>query len=118
MVGVDAVARSRWLLLGRLPPDATTACDSTAAATANSTTPCTRSPSPAPAPAPGKTRAYLDRKLAQGKTRPEAYRCLKRHLARRIWRLLHDLSDQPPPRPQNAVTIHCNIPTHALALMP
>src|SRR4051812_30177482 len=63
-----------------------------------------------------KTRAYLDRKLAQGKTRPEAYRCLKRHLARRVWRLLHDLPDQPPPRPQNAVTIHCNMPTHALAL--
>jgi transposase len=35
-----------------------------------------------------KTRAYLDRKLAEGKTRPEAYRCLKRHLARRFWRLL------------------------------
>jgi transposase len=63
-----------------------------------------------------KTRAYLDRKLAQGKTRPEAYRCLKRHLARRIWRLLHDLPDQPQPRPQSAMTIHCNMPTHALAL--
>jgi hypothetical protein len=34
------------------------------------------------------TRAYLDRKLAEGKTRPEAYRCLKRHLARRIWHIL------------------------------
>jgi transposase len=37
-----------------------------------------------------QTRAYLQRKLAEGKTRPEAYRCLKRHLARRIWRLLRD----------------------------
>jgi transposase len=36
------------------------------------------------------TRAYLDRKLAEGKTKPEAYRCLKRHLARRFWRLLRD----------------------------
>jgi transposase len=36
------------------------------------------------------TRAYLQRKLAEGKTRAEAYRCLKRHLARRIWRLLRD----------------------------
>jgi transposase len=63
-----------------------------------------------------ETRAYLDRKLAQGKTRPEAYRCLKRHLARRVWRLLHDLPDQPQPRPPSAVTIHCNMPTHALAL--
>jgi len=35
-----------------------------------------------------ETRAYLDRKLAEGKTRPEAYRCLKRHLARRIWHIL------------------------------
>jgi transposase len=37
-----------------------------------------------------QTRAYLQRKLAEGKTKPEAYRCLKRHLARRIWRLLRD----------------------------
>jgi transposase len=35
-----------------------------------------------------ETRAYLDRKLAEGKTRAEAYRCLKRHLARRIWLIL------------------------------
>ena len=35
-----------------------------------------------------QTRAYLDRKLAEGKTRPEAYRCLKRHLARHYWQLL------------------------------
>jgi transposase len=37
-----------------------------------------------------QTRAYLDRKLGEGKTKAEAYRCLKRHLARRIWRLLRD----------------------------
>ena len=36
-----------------------------------------------------ETRAYLDRKHAEGKTRLEAIRCLKRHLARRIWRLLY-----------------------------
>jgi transposase len=35
-----------------------------------------------------QTRAYLDRKLAEGKTKPEAFRCLKRHLARHIWQLL------------------------------
>jgi transposase len=34
------------------------------------------------------TRAYLERKITEGKTRKEAIRCLKRHLARRIWRLL------------------------------
>ena len=38
-----------------------------------------------------ETRAYLDRKRAEGKTTREAIRCLKRHLARRIWHLL-----QPP----------------------
>jgi transposase len=40
------------------------------------------------------TRAYLERKHAEGKTKLEAIRCLKRHLARRIWRLLY--STQPP----------------------
>jgi transposase len=32
--------------------------------------------------------AYLARKQAEGKSRKEALRCLKRHLARRVWRLL------------------------------
>jgi transposase len=35
-----------------------------------------------------QTKAYLERKRAEGKTRREALRCLKRHLARRIHRLL------------------------------
>ena len=35
-----------------------------------------------------ETRAYVDRRVSEGKTRPEAIRCLKRYLARRIWRLL------------------------------
>ena len=35
------------------------------------------------------TAAYLARKQAEGKTRLEAHRCLKRHLARHIWHLLH-----------------------------
>jgi transposase len=35
-----------------------------------------------------QTAAYLARKQAEGKTRMEALRCLKRHLARRIWQLL------------------------------
>jgi hypothetical protein len=34
------------------------------------------------------TRAYLQRKEAEGKTRMEAMRCLKRHLARHYYRLL------------------------------
>ena len=36
-----------------------------------------------------ETRAYLARKHAEGKTKLEAIRCLQRHLARRIWRLLY-----------------------------
>lgn len=35
-------------------------------------------------------RDYLARKQAEGKSRIEAVRCLKRHLARRVWRLLID----------------------------
>jgi transposase len=38
-----------------------------------------------------ETRAYIARKRSQGKSTREALRCLKRHLARRIWHLL-----QPP----------------------
>lgn len=33
-------------------------------------------------------REFLARKQAEGKTRREGLRCLKRHLARRVWRLL------------------------------
>ena len=36
-----------------------------------------------------QTRAYFERKQAEGKTKLEALRCLKRHIARRIWRLLY-----------------------------
>ncbi len=59
------------------------------------------------------TRQYLDRKLAEGKTRSEAYRCLKRHLARRVW---HLLSQTPDPRPTRSMTIHCNTPSATMAL--
>jgi transposase len=37
-----------------------------------------------------EARAYLDRKRAEGKSTREALRCLKRHLTRRVWRLLVD----------------------------
>jgi len=43
-------------------------------------------------------RTYLDRKQAEGKTRRESIRCLKRHLARRVWRALF----APPPAPAAA----------------
>jgi transposase len=57
------------------------------------------------------TREYLARKQAEGKTKKGALRCLKRHLARHVWRLLTELplpaqQHQPkaslpayPPRP-------------------
>ena len=44
-----------------------------------------------------ETRAYLDRKHAEGKTKLEAIRCLKRHLARRIWRLLYTTQNPGAP---------------------
>jgi transposase len=47
------------------------------------------------------TAAYLARKQAEGKSRMEALRCLKRHLARRVWHLLtdpaHDQTRTPVP---------------------
>lgn len=36
------------------------------------------------------TQAYVARRLREGKTKREAVRCLKRYVARRIWRLLAD----------------------------
>ncbi|MGN6816967.1 MAG: hypothetical protein ACTHK3_12930 [Solirubrobacterales bacterium] len=39
-----------------------------------------------------ETRAYLDKKRAEDKSNREALRCLKRHLARRFYRLLRDSS--------------------------
>ena len=46
-----------------------------------------------------RTREYLARKQAEGKTKKGALRCLKRHLARRFWQLLAEPplpADQPP----------------------
>jgi transposase len=48
------------------------------------------------------TRAYLDRRHGAGKTKREAIRCLKRHLARRIWRLLYTTQTPTPPPPPPA----------------
>lgn len=46
-------------------------------------------------------RDYLARKQAEGKSRIEAIRCLKRHLARRVWKLLVDSE-----RGSSVTTIH------------
>lgn len=37
-----------------------------------------------------EARAYLDKKRAEGKTTKEAFRCLKRHLVRSVWRALQE----------------------------
>jgi transposase len=61
------------------------------------------------------TRVYLDRRHAEGKTKKEAIRCLKRHLARGIWRLLYTTqpaAPQPPTKPANTLA------AGAPALMP
>jgi transposase len=41
------------------------------------------------------TRAYIARRLAEGKTKREAIRCLKRYLARRMYHHLTDSTHQP-----------------------
>ena len=41
------------------------------------------------------TAAYLARKQAEGKSRKEALRCIKRHLARRVWKLLRSPAPDP-----------------------
>lgn len=43
-----------------------------------------------------ETAAYLARKQGEGKTRREALRCLKRHLARRVFRLLQPAAPASP----------------------
>ena len=58
-----------------------------------------------------QTRAYLDRKRAEGKGNREALRCLKRHLARRVHRLLsmppahHDRGTRI--QPNAAISVPC-----------
>jgi transposase len=65
-----------------------------------------------------ETAAYLQRKQAEGKSRKEALRCLKRHLARRVWKLLHTSPPPaaPPARPPTATP--ATIAGTAPALMP
>src|SRR5450759_895207 len=58
-----------------------------------------------------QTRAYLERKRAEGKTRREAIRCLKRHLARHVHHLLSmppASADRTPPSLLNAaISVPC-----------
>jgi transposase len=65
-----------------------------------------------------QTAAYLARRQAEGKSRKEALRCLKRHLARRVWKLLHTRpTPTASPAPQRTVT-PTTIAAPAPALMP
>jgi transposase len=50
--------------------------------------------------------AYLARKQAEGKSRKEALRCLKRHLARRVWQHLRAPASGQDPRSNNDTTIN------------
>jgi transposase len=70
------------------------------------------------------TAAYLARKQADGKSRREALRCLKRHLARRVFRLLQPPPTQQPPAPSTrpstispaGTMIFCNTPYSRFSL--
>ena len=90
-------------LRSQSPPDAEIAIGCTAAATASSNRALhvmaiTR------ARIDPQTRAYLDRKQAEGKTKREALRCLKRHLARHVHRLL----SMPPVNPDQSTRNQLN----------
>jgi transposase len=68
-----------------------------------------------------ESAAYLARRQAEGKTRREAIRCLKRHLARRVWHLLQPdpettIPTNTPTPPARPITIHCNRPTGTAVL--
>jgi transposase len=43
------------------------------------------------------TRAYVARRITEGKTKPEIMRCLKRHITREIWARTKHLRQQPNP---------------------
>jgi transposase len=57
-------------------------------------------------------REFLAKKQAEGKSRIEALRCLKRHLARRVWRLLIDSERE---RSMNTVHPQRDLPAPRIA---
>jgi transposase len=59
---------------------------------------------------------YLARKQAEGKSRMEALRCLKRHLARTAWQLLRHTTDRSISPSLTLTTTNGNAPAPALAL--
>jgi transposase len=57
-----------------------------------------------------RTRAYTSRRTAEGLTKPEIIRCLKRYIARELYHTLQaDLADLSPiiPPPGHTITISC-----------
>ncbi len=55
-----------------------------------------------------RTRAYAKRRTAEGKTKLEIIRCLKRYIARETYRtLIADLTDLQPQQRTHSTTIHC-----------
>ena len=46
------------------------------------------------------TKAYLERRTAEGKTKAEIIRCLKRYLAREAWALMRPLRERGPASPE------------------
>jgi transposase len=58
-----------------------------------------------------RTRAYVQRRTAEGKTQREIMRCLKRYIAREVYNSLHaDLADTTQSRPTLSTTIMCGNP--------
>jgi transposase len=58
-----------------------------------------------------RTRAYVQRRTAEGKTQREIMRCLKRYIAREVFNSLQaDLADTAQPRPKVSTTIMCGNP--------
>ena len=58
-----------------------------------------------------RTRAYAQRRTAEGKTKLEIMRCLKRYIAREVYNSLRaDLAATPPRPPRQIVTIMCGSP--------
>ena len=54
------------------------------------------------------TRAYAKRRTAEGKTKAEIMRCLKRYIAREAHNALRaDLAASPHPTPRTTTTIYC-----------
>ena len=50
-----------------------------------------------------ETRAYIERRVSDGKTKREAIRCLKRHIARQIWHLLYNTQPTTPAPVQSPI---------------